>query len=68
MWKVECVTMQRKLSEYAVFEYENGDANPVRIAARAATADGHEFGDAGEVHLSDAEARELQSSLNAIYG
>lgn len=59
--------MQRKLSDYAVFEYKDGDANPVRIAARAATADGNEFGDAGEVHLSDSEARELRSSLNAIY-
>lgn len=58
---------QTRLSEYAEVSYENEKANPVKIAARGSTADGHEFGDAGEIYLTDDEARELGNFLNEIY-
>lgn len=56
-----------KLSDYAEVTHDEQDANPLRIAARASTASGHEFGDAGEIYLSDDEGRELARYLNTIY-
>lgn len=59
---------QKRLSDYTEVTYEESDANPLRIAVRAATGGGHEFGDAGEVYLSDNEGRELRDTLDEIYG
>lgn len=59
--------LDNQLSNYVEVSIDESKANPVRIAARAAV-DGHEFGEAGEVHLSDSEARSLRSFLNEHYG
>lgn len=59
---------QTKLSNYAQATYNPDDANPLHIGARASSRDGHEFGDAGEVYLSDEEAKRLQTFLNDVYG
>lgn len=58
---------QTNLSDYARATYDAEDANPLKLAARASTADGHEFGDVGELHLTDTEGRELTRFLNSIY-
>jgi len=55
----------KRLSDYAEVEYTDEDANPLRIAVRGATGEGHQFGDVGEVHLTEDEAEALRAFLDA---
>lgn len=52
-----------QLSNYTQTAFDGG-ANPLHIASRASSKGA--FGDAGEVYLTENEARELRDYLNSL--